>query len=163
MKKIIMSFMSIASIAAILTISSCAKDDACKSVTCQNAGTCVDGTCHCALGYEGTHCDSLVRTKYIGASNGGEVCTSDPTVTTPIAVTVAIVAGDVTKVTFTNLYGAGFVTTGTVQSDGTIIIASQAFGTGTISGTASIVSGKLKIMYVITSGGSSDSCTWTQS
>jgi hypothetical protein len=161
MKKIIMTLMTVASFATITTITSCNKEeDACKNVTCQNSGTCVDGTCDCTVGYEGTNCETEARTKYLGAFNGNEVCTTGNSV---VSVTVTTVAGDVTKVNFANLYGAGFNTTGTVQADGTITIATQTFGTGTISGTASIVGGKVKITYVVTGGGLSDSCTWTQS
>jgi hypothetical protein len=140
MKKIFNSLFIAAAITGIFSVSSCTKT--------------------CDVGYEGDNCKTEVRTKYLGNFNGTEVC-NQTNVT--IAVNALTVSSDVVKVTFFNLYGAGYNTTGTVQSDGTITIATQAFGTGSISGSASIVSGKVKIEYVITAGGQSDNCTWTQS
>jgi len=140
MKKIFNSFLVVAVMASVATISSCTKT--------------------CDLGYEGDNCKTEVRTKYVGAFNGTESCTSG---TSTVSVTVTTVAGDVTKVNFSNLYGATFNTTGTVQADGTITIANQAFGTGQISGSATINAGKVKVTYTVTAGGASDACTWTQS
>ncbi|OSZ79323.1 hypothetical protein CAP35_14010 [Chitinophagaceae bacterium IBVUCB1] len=47
-----------------ITYTSCNKDE-CKDVVCQNGGTCVDGTCTCTTGYEGTNCETAVRAKFI--------------------------------------------------------------------------------------------------
>ena len=140
MKKIFNSFLIVAVMASVATISSCTKT--------------------CDLGYEGDNCKTEVRAKYLGNFNGSEACTSG---TTPVSVNGVTVSGDVVKVTFTNLYGAGFNTTGTVQADGSITIANQSFGTGQISGSATINAGKIVITYTVTSGGASDACTWTQS
>jgi len=139
MKKIFKAFAGVAVVAALSMISSCTKT--------------------CDLGYEGDNCKTEVRTKYLGNFNGSEACSSG---NSTIAVNVITVSGDVTKVTFANLYNAGFNTTGTVQADGSITIANQAFGTGQISGTAEIASGKVKVTYTVTGGGVSDACTWTQ-
>ena len=140
MNKIFKTFVGVAFIGAFSMISSCNKT--------------------CDLGYEGDGCKTETRAKYVGAFNGTEACTSG---NSTISVTVTTVSGDVTKVNFSNLYGANFNTTGTLQADGTITIATQTFGTGSISGSASINAGKVKITYVVTGGGAADNCTWTQS
>mgnify|MGYP003342866290 CR=1 FL=1 len=140
MKRFFTAIMVIATIGTVSTITSCTKT--------------------CDTGYEGSNCKTEVRAKYLGNFNGTESCTTG---TSTIAVNVITVAGDVTKVTFFNLYGAGFNTTGTVQADGTITIATQTFGTGSISGSATINAGKVKVTYVVTAGGAADNCTWTQS
>jgi len=140
MNKIFKAFAGVAIIAALSTISSCTKT--------------------CDLGYEGDNCKTEVRAKYLGNFNGTESCTTG---NTTISVNGITVTGDVVKVTFSNLYGAGFNTTGTVQADGSITIANQAFGTGQISGSAEIAAGKVKITYTVTAGGASDACVWTQS
>lgn len=42
----------------------------CKNVTCLNGGTCVNGTCSCSSGYEGTDCSGVIRKKFIGTYKG---------------------------------------------------------------------------------------------
>jgi hypothetical protein len=49
-----------------LFIASCGTTDKCESVNC-NSGICVDGTCQCDAGYEGTNCSSLINQKYLGS------------------------------------------------------------------------------------------------
>lgn len=139
MKKIFNSFVIVAMMAAVGTTSSCTKT--------------------CDAGYEGDNCKTEVRTKYLGNFNGTEVSTLAGT--SQVAVNILTVPSDVNKVTFNNLYDAGFNTSGTVQSDGTINIPSQTFGTGQISGNAVIASGKVKVTYTVTNG-AADAVTWTQ-
>lgn len=54
-----------------VTYTSCNKDE-CKDVVCQNGGTCndTDGSCVCTTGYEGTNCETAVRTKYFNTYRG---------------------------------------------------------------------------------------------
>jgi hypothetical protein len=42
---------------AFLFILACTKKDPCEGVSCLNGGTCVDGTCNCTTGYEGSLCE----------------------------------------------------------------------------------------------------------
>jgi len=63
--------------------------DACKDVVCNNGGTCTDGTCACATGFEGTNCDTESRTKVFGTfllsgtdSDGGTYSNLSTTVST---------------------------------------------------------------------------------
>ena len=47
-----------------VTYTSCTTDK-CKDVICQNGGTCSDGNCACATGYEGKNCETVSRLKFI--------------------------------------------------------------------------------------------------
>jgi hypothetical protein len=46
----------LSSIAVMCLFSSC-KEDKCETVSCQNGGTCVEGTCNCPTGYSGANCE----------------------------------------------------------------------------------------------------------
>jgi hypothetical protein len=64
MKKIIsITFTAFAAMA--MSVTGC-KDKPCDVVVCANSGVCVDGTCDCQLGYEGIHCETAMRDKYLG-------------------------------------------------------------------------------------------------
>jgi hypothetical protein len=48
----------------ILFLDSCKKDDKdnpCASITCENGGTCNNGTCDCPSGYSGNKCQTLTN------------------------------------------------------------------------------------------------------
>jgi hypothetical protein len=45
------------SVALLLTFSSCKKNK-CADTTCQNGGTCSDGTCQCPAGWTGANCET---------------------------------------------------------------------------------------------------------
>eukprot|EP01012_Entosiphon_sulcatum_P062211 TRINITY_DN88408_c0_g1_i1.p1 TRINITY_DN88408_c0_g1~~TRINITY_DN88408_c0_g1_i1.p1 ORF type:complete len:175 (+),score=9.51 TRINITY_DN88408_c0_g1_i1:49-525(+) len=47
---------------------SCIKDK-CGIVVCNNGGVCVDGTCTCPTGYEGTSCSKMWNEKFSGRWN----------------------------------------------------------------------------------------------
>lgn len=38
----------------------------CKNISCENGGSCDDGSCSCPTFYEGTYCSSEVRDRYVG-------------------------------------------------------------------------------------------------
>lgn len=139
MKKLFKPFMVAAAFAGLMTVSSCTKT--------------------CDEGFEGDDCKTEIRAKYVGAFTGTEECTTGNSI---ITITYDDQSSDVTKVSIQNLYGAGFVSEGTLQSDGSINIATQTFGTGSISGTVNISGGKISATYVVTASGVSDNCTWTQ-
>lgn len=54
------------------------KNDKCSSVTCAYGGVCIDGVCKCAVGYEGTNCQTISRTKFLKAWNVNEKGTISP-------------------------------------------------------------------------------------
>jgi hypothetical protein len=149
-------FFQLLSVVAIATVSfnSCTTD-ACKDVDCGLYGECVDGDCVCDSGYEGVNCETLTRAEFLGTFNVAETCSaSDDT------YAVVIAAGSTaTAVTITNLYDAGLVVNGTVNVDGGITIASQSFGTGTISGSVTRTGGVTTINFTITVAGDSDTCS----
>jgi len=60
----------------LFLISACS--DPCDDVICQNGAVCDEGTCLCEEGYEGTLCESELRTKYLGTYSGFTTCV-DPT------------------------------------------------------------------------------------
>ncbi|MBL4586058.1 MAG: hypothetical protein JKX84_03240 [Flavobacteriales bacterium] len=157
MKTRILQILGVAAIAT-LGMTSC-DTDACKDVDCGANGTCLEGDCICDLGYEGTNCATLVNASFTGSFNITESCTSGPdqyaiTVTAPTATTVNI----------NNLYDASLNVTGTINADGGVTIASQTFGSGTISGSITETGGVLTIVYTFTdSSGSPDTCTMTAS
>jgi hypothetical protein len=47
---------------SLIAVSSCSKDEdtdnPCASVTCENGGTCVNGSCDCPAGYGGNRCQT---------------------------------------------------------------------------------------------------------
>ncbi len=103
-------FLGVAVVAALaLTVNSCKKtDDPCSGITCQNGGTCNNGSCSCATGYEGSRCETEIRAKYLSsvytvpgacfsASDLGAIATSGLGVTY-ILVTIknGCTAGDLT-------------------------------------------------------------------
>lgn len=61
-----------------VTYTSCNKDE-CKDVVCQNGGTCneTDGSCTCATLYQGTNCETQVRSTYNGNTYQGDGVDSD--------------------------------------------------------------------------------------
>jgi hypothetical protein len=153
MKTKLFQILGVAAIAT-LGLASC-EVDPCNDVTCANGGTCVDGDCVCATGYEGTDCTTLVRAKFLGSKNVNETCSQS---TDSYAVVVTAGSTD-TEVTISNLYDAGLVVTGTVNANGGITIDNQTFGTGTISGSVTENGGVLTYNFTIAVGGQSDTCT----
>ena len=132
--------------------------DPCKDVTCNNGGTCTDGTCICATGYEGTNCDTEMRAKFIGNYNITESCTSG-TDTYSCAVTTS--STGVANISFSNLYNGGVSVSGTVNGTA-VTIASQSLATATISGSGVIsTTGVITLTYTVSVGGNSDTCTMT--
>ncbi len=116
----------------------------------------------CDLGYEGDHCTTPVRTKYIGTFTGNELCGS---ATDSFAIAITEVSNDVTKIRLINLHNANNQTAiGTVMENGAITIAPQVFGNGgNINGTVTLVNGKVNVAYVVKATGVPDvTCTWVQ-
>jgi len=130
-------FLTAIAFAVVMMFNACS-DDPCKDVTCLNGGTCVDGTCNCAAGYEGTDCSTESRTKFFGSWAGVDQCTNVYNYT----ATVATSASDVTKVLVTNPFAVGTNVTVSANIDGTnISIPVGSSGNGfTFSGNGTITS-----------------------
>lgn len=65
-------------IASLVTYTSCTHDS-CKTIMCRNGGTCVDESCKCPDGYEGSQCETISRIKFYGTYDGITKINSDPT------------------------------------------------------------------------------------
>lgn len=61
---------------ALTTYTSCSKSDKnpCENVTCQNGGTCVNGSCNCPDGYEGANCQTASSAKFKGFFEATDDC-----------------------------------------------------------------------------------------
>ncbi|CAN5188430.1 hypothetical protein BH09BAC1_BH09BAC1_09890 [soil metagenome] len=156
--------LTTACLAFVLAFSfaSCETDN-CKDIECTAGGDLSDNgttcTCVCKTGYSGSTCSTLVRASFIGNYNGTETCGTD---TDTYAVKLTAGTTDV-DVQFENIYDAGFFVNGTVNSQGGITIPSQSFGTGTISGNATVTANSLSITFTVSGGGNSATCTFVGS
>jgi hypothetical protein len=151
------SFMlaAVVAMSSVVYFNSCTPDP-CKDVVCNNGGTCVEGICSCLTGYEGTNCDTKTRDMFLGSYNtSNETCTSGGP--SSFGITVTAGATDL-EINIANVYGAGFNTKANVQADKSIVIANQAFGTGSVEGSGSVSGNTLTLSYTITGGGVSDIC-----
>ncbi len=61
----------------VLTVLAISCSQPCDDIVCQNGGTCLEGTCLCPDGYEGTLCESEVREKYLGAWSADLRCSEN--------------------------------------------------------------------------------------
>lgn len=134
-----LSFLSALAFASIMFFNACTSDP-CKDVVCMNDGTCIDGTCDCTTGYEGTDCSTESRTKFLGSWTVTDACSSSGT----SSYTVSMTAGtSVIDVNITNFWGVFNNAVKATVSGSIISIATQepdndgfkVIGTGTITGT----------------------------
>jgi|ERR1043165_2111812 hypothetical protein len=114
----------------------------------------------CDIGYEGPNCDSLVRGKYLGFYMGDENCGSSGD---SFNVALSAVQQDPKLVLITNIYNANNLNAyATVLANGSLTIALQEFGTGTISGDLTLSGGKPHLNYRVNiPGQNSVVCSWT--
>ena len=147
----------------VIALASCKKEepDPCASVTCQNGGTCNNGTCSCASGYEGATCGTEQRAKFIGTYSAAESCTPGGNFNYTLTVTTS--GTGVSNVILNNYYGVGVIATATI-SGSSITIPSQiitiaGIGAVTTSGSGQISGNIMTISYTIVSSSGSDSCT----
>jgi hypothetical protein len=136
-----------------VTYTSCTKDK-CKDVTCNNGGTCSDGNCTCASGYEGTSCDSLSRTKFIKIWSATDKINTTNIVYAPVVV--ANTSGGITEVLISNFsdFFSSANTKATVSGN-TITIARQNPSSNNyyVAGSGTIASGTITWNYTIDSSG----------
>jgi hypothetical protein len=139
MKKSLLSFLAGAAIFAV-SLSSCTSDP-CKDVNCGTNGTCVEGTCSCDAGYEGTNCGTEVRTKFLGTYTVAEDCSASAA--SSYIATITADATSIQKVKITNFWGLFNGQVSATVEGNNISIARQApdsdgyyvVGTGVIAGT----------------------------
>lgn len=82
-KLISLTFTTVFTCFAMVFFSACDKKDSntnstslqpCKDVVCLNGASCSDGQCNCAVGYEGTKCETRWSDKFIGNYQAQDEC-----------------------------------------------------------------------------------------
>lgn len=135
--------------------------DECDDVVCQNGGTCNEGICACATGYEGTECATETRAKFLGTYNVSESCESG---NYTFSLTVTTSSTGVRNVIINNFYDIGIAVNATVSGN-SLNIPNQTVTSGgtalTISGSGQITGNILTMTYTISAGADSDTCTAT--
>jgi len=86
----------------VLTVFAASCSDPCDDVVCQNAGTCIEGVCDCADGYEGTLCETEVRAKYLGVWSGDLPCSESTFIPTVLQIEKGGEINDLLLTTFSN-------------------------------------------------------------
>lgn len=86
MKSILQSVLASGILLTGLTFTSC-QQDKCMSVVCAYNGVCnSDGSCTCAVGYEGERCETITRDKFKGSWNVLE----DGSISNPMNYTISV-------------------------------------------------------------------------
>jgi len=180
MKTFLLTAIGAIAIFSTVTLTSC-KEDKCKATVCAYGGVCnEDGSCTCQTGYEGERCETVTRSKFLGAWRVIE----DGTTSGPGNYATSIEAGNnIDEVTIHNFYNKfNPLITAKVKGD-TIYIASQQVKIGeinyTIEGKGYAVPeayydlhGKMILSYSVTTSegdidqfgqdGASNVSTWTK-
>lgn len=173
MKKNFKKILLLSSLAFGITFAfqACKKDkDPCEDVTCLNGGTCNDGNCNCATGYEGSDCGTKANAKFVGSFKLNESCPSGSVVDYP--VTISASASGANKIV---IRGFGQLSCGsgdldilaTVNGRDITIDANQSFCTGLLiinsgSGTLNSSGTSISITYTYSvTGTGSETCTGT--
>lgn len=123
LKTIVLSALGALLVFSSITYTSC-KRDKCKEITCAFGATCVEGVCYCPTGYEGSQCEKIIRSKFIGAWNVTESGTMTTTEEYTLSVSEGITINTVKIHNFNNHFGPGYEVSGYV-SDDTLYIPKQ--------------------------------------
>lgn len=120
------------------------KKDKCHSVLCYNNGTCHEGACTCAIGYEGTTCQTASNSKFIGNWSATEQLTTGE-VTHQYAVSITEGNDGINSVTIINLLNSSVLSPiqATITNGNGLYIAAQQLGGSVVYGSGSISSGFL--------------------
>ena len=152
--------LSVMALSTVLFLSSC--KDECKDVDCQNGGTCVEGTCECASGYEGSECQTQWRDKVVKVWNvtsnscagvgGWQVTVTEGSGSTGLNL------GNFSHLT---CLGGGITVNANMTGSNTFEIPSQQLCDGniTISGSGTISGNALNISYTYNIPGENGTCT----
>ncbi len=133
------AFSALLSIGAFtfVTFTACNKDE-CKDVVCNNGGTCINGSCACATGYEGTNCSTNSASKVDGTYTCTETC-QPPVTGGTWSSTVTVSSSDETNIVISNFGNSNtnvtaLVDVNAITLNATDVNGSQVTGTGTING-----------------------------
>jgi hypothetical protein len=126
----------------VFSFTSC-EEDLCKDVTCGTNGTLTDNgttcTCACATGYEGSDCETLVRSKFLGSWGAVEDCSQSAATTYSVTITSSPSGTD--RILLSNFWGAfTSAVIATVDGDRLTIASQEPDGDGYfVNGTGTIV------------------------
>ena len=138
MKRAFYSIFAICGFAMLSMLTSC-EEEPCDLVNCAYSGICDAGNCICQVGYEGIHCETIARDKFV--DNGIYSVNEDGTLSPQAQYTTSIEEGpQVNQVLLKNFRNKGFIVTATVSHD-TMWIAPQDHGGYRIEGMG-IITGK---------------------
>lgn len=160
LKTILLASVATIGIFSSVVFSSC-NPDPCKDIVCANSGTCTDGTCVCAIGYEGTLCETESRAKFIKSWNAADVQGSNNYIYTcaignGTAITNVIISNKFSDSYFVNNINA-------TVSGNTITIASQQpdLDGYAVAGVGTFSNNKINWTYTITEVATSTTLSYT--
>ncbi len=143
------SFLTVGIFSTTLFVS--CNGDKCKDVVCNNGGTCneSDGSCNCAVGYEGANCDTESRTKLFGSYLLSGTDSDGGTYSNLISSIATSAAG---KNKFIMNIGGVFILTCTMSSSSSFTFDNAAIGGFTYSGNGSYVGSTVSMSLTETDG-----------
>lgn len=157
-------------VGSLFFLNSCTQD-LCKDVVCQNGGTCDQSTggCDCLAGYEGTNCETEMRTKFLGSYKYNESTATGCGGFSDWPSSIAISSTSVEKILITGFgafqcSGTDIVVEATVDGVNLTVVANQSFCSGTltiISGSGSISGNNITISYTYDLGAGPVTCSGT--
>ncbi|MBK8724171.1 MAG: calcium-binding EGF-like domain-containing protein [Saprospiraceae bacterium] len=167
MKKNFNLFVAALMVCVTLFVMSCGTTDKCETVNCGANGVCVDGTCNCDAGYEGTNCSTVSRDKILGVwtvktatcaiDSCGKILPQDSN-NCPTNYKVTFGAGNtISKFTASNWASFGAIGTGTFNaSTNTMTFDTMTVTSGTqvskVIGNGIYSADSIKLNYTIISG-----------
>jgi len=101
-----LNLLSIALVVMIGILGTACEVDPCKDVVCNNTDAnafCLEGSCVCSPGYEGTDCSTLSATRFEGSYDAVETCDVAGSYTYVDPVVVSASAVDPSKIFLNNL------------------------------------------------------------
>jgi hypothetical protein len=141
---------------------SCTKD-ACKDVVCKNGGTCVNGTCSCPYAFNGTNCETEVRSTYYNTYKGNGTDSDGDTYTGWSLKFYKV--GDDPKTMgmdlLTNVNMPVASLTVTLQSATTFNVVAQTVSGTTFTGSGSVNTTSASLTLVATETGNVTTFTFT--
>lgn len=158
-RQIALSAMVTVGVFGAIIYTSCTKD-ACKDVVCNNGGTCSGGTCTCAIGYKGLHCDTANNYALLATYSVTETCTPPVTGNTYNCTIANSTTNPNAGFTISNFGNSGATLNGTIDASGNITIPAQTASGVTVTISQAVLTGNvLTITYSFTAAGTSYTCT----
>ncbi|SRR5690554_1106173 len=69
----IITILCFFAIGSTVLLTSC-EQDPCVDLDCKNGGTCSDGYCQCPVGFEGSECEIITASRFVGTYAGNVKC-----------------------------------------------------------------------------------------